>query len=122
MLRSKDGNYIERDERRYPDGSRLVIENATSDRDAGIYLCRTDNMEAEGGARFGQYIHLRGKWALLILDRTFTSPPFITAPIRVKPFSSGPVLYKVQNESAQVTCRYSGYPRGHITWIVGMFD
>ncbi|XP_017490242.1 PREDICTED: uncharacterized protein LOC108378455, partial [Rhagoletis zephyria] len=57
-------------------------------------------MEAEGGARFGQYIHLR-------------------APIRVKPFSSGPVLYKVQNESAQVTCRYSGYPRGHITWIVG---
>lgn len=61
LIRSKDGNFIEKDERRYPDGSTLVIENATSEKDAGVYLCRTDNMEAEGGARFGQYIHLRGR-------------------------------------------------------------
>ena len=37
-----------------------MIMNATSDHDAGVYLCRTDNMHAEGGNTFGRVIELQG--------------------------------------------------------------
>lgn len=58
--RSKDGIYIEPSKRRYPVSTKLYIHNATSERDAGQYLCRTDRTYAEPGAKFGQIIELRG--------------------------------------------------------------
>ncbi|KAI2798583.1 hypothetical protein BLOT_010558 [Blomia tropicalis] len=95
---SPDGEYIEGDSRRYSIGSRLIVHNATSLRDLGTYLCRTDHMSGNS-RQFGQIIELR-------------------APVKVVPFE--PSMFRmVRGQNLTVRCAYHGYPPGTIKWIIG---
>ncbi|KAH9497641.1 hypothetical protein DERF_013614 [Dermatophagoides farinae] len=99
---SKNGLPIKQeDDRRVQHENRLLINNATSETDAGQYYCQfpIDGIDLDQIKNPGQTIELR-------------------AAIHVKPFQMD-VIRRKENDSLIMICNYSGYPKGTITWMIG---